>query len=168
MGIPFRLRRALPPALAAASGLIAALAWAQIPGAPSPPAARAAPPTWAFGDRVVVRGCLRFQVSNYRDRQSDVDNHDWVRLRVENACPGPIRNLLVELLLVDGQGARYGTPYWVTGQGEQLQPGDPWEDDIAIPDPDSRVARHWALRVLRADGLPKPPAPGAVPPAGKK
>jgi hypothetical protein len=151
-------------------GILAAPAWAQAPG--PPPAARAtppaAPPTWAFGDRVVVRSCLRFQVSTYRDRQSDVDNHDWIRLRVENACTAPIRNLLVEVLLVDGQGTRYGTPYWVLGQGEQLRPGDSWEDEIAIPDPDSRVARRWALRVLRADGLPRAPAPGAVPPSTKK
>ncbi len=134
--------------------------------APAPPPAtapRPAPSAWAFGERVVVRGCLRFRVDGYRDRQSDVDNHDWVRLRVENGCPKPIRNLLIELLLVDSQGTRYGAPLWVLGKGESLAPGAFREDDQAIPDPDSRVARRWSLRVLRADGLPRP-----APPAEKK
>ncbi len=158
------------------AGLVALLAvtlahpaWAQQPAAPPPAKApgaaprRPPPPTWGFGEKVTVRGCLRFLVDNYRDRQSDVDNHDWVRLRVENVCRRPIRNLLVELLLVDAQGVAYGTPVWVVAKGEQLIPGGFKEDDWAIPDPDSRVARRWSLRVLRAEGLPK-----AAPPAAKK
>jgi hypothetical protein len=137
-------------------------AWAQTPAPAPTPKAPAEVPSWGFGERVVVRNCLRFLVSDYRDRQSDVDNHDWIRLRVENVCRAPIRNLLVEILLVDTQGRRYGAPVWVIGKGEQLVPGGHWEEEVAIPDPDSRVARRWALRVLRVDGLPKPP------PAAKK
>jgi hypothetical protein len=139
-----------------ALGFAASVAQAQ---APAPPAPRPEPPTWGFGEAAAVRGCLRFIVSDYRDRQGDVENHDWVHLRVENACRGTLRNLLVELLLIDAQGRRYGTPVWVLGKGEKLIPGAKWEDDVAIPDPDSRVARRWTLRVLRIDGLPKPPPP---------
>jgi hypothetical protein len=131
------------------------LAFAQAPPAPKP---RPQTPNWAFGDRVTVRNCLRFQVSDYRDRQADVENHDWIKFRVENVCRGAIRALAVELLLIDNQGARYGGPYWVVGSGEQLVPGGVWEKDVAVPDPDSRVARRWSVRILRADGLPRPEA----------
>ena len=132
-----------------------------VPAKPAAPQDRPVPPSWSFGERAAVRNCLRFMVSDYRDRQSDVDNHDWVKLRVENACRATLRNLLIELLLVDAQGQRYGTPVWVVGQGERLQPGDTREEDVAIPDPDSRVARRWALTVIRAEGLPRPPRPAA-------
>jgi hypothetical protein len=147
-----------PPAVVAQAPAPAAK-----PGQPlaSPTLPPAPPPSWAFGDRVVVRGCLRFVVSDYRDRQSDVDNHDWIKLRAENACRTTLRNVLVEILLVDAQGKRYGGPVWVVGQGERLIPGGHREEDVALPDPDSRVAKRWALRILRADGLPKPPQPAA-------
>ena len=139
---------------------------APAPGAPSAP--RPAPPAWNFGERLTVRGCLRFLVDNYRDRQSDVDNHDWVRIRVENACRRPVRNLLVELLLVDSQGVRYGTPVWILGKGERLAPGAFREEDTAIPDPDSRVAKRFSLRVLQAEGLPRPTPAGEKPGEKKK
>jgi hypothetical protein len=163
--------RLLPLLLLGLLGLPAALpAQGAPPKAPPAGAPRAAaepaPTGWNFGDRVVVRNCLRFQVTDYRDRQGDVDNHDWVHVRAENACPQALRNVLVELLLVDTRGARYGTPVWVIGKGERLDPGGVWEDDVAIPDPDSRVARRWTLRLLRADGLPRS-AP-AVKKDGKK
>ncbi|HEX7925969.1 MAG TPA: hypothetical protein VF678_00160 [bacterium] len=168
MALPLRPTGLVRSLLWLASGLalLALPAAAQSPTPPNPQAAtpqarapRQPPPTFGFGERATVRNCLRFMVSDYRDRQADVENHDWVKVRVENACRSTLRNVLMELMLVDAQGKRYGTPVWVVGQGEQLQPGDAWEDDIAVPDPDSRVAKRWSITVLRADGLPKPPRP---------
>ena len=118
-----------------------------------------------FGAWVAYRGCLRLSAFNYRDRQESVDNHDWLRLRVENGCPGVIRNLHVRLDLYDGEASAYGSPVWLLGRGEALGPGQFWEDDLAIADPDRRSARRWGFLILRADGVPgaagakKAPAP---------
>ena len=161
---PFHHPHAWPPVAGFVSFalllLLAGTVRAQAPAAPAP---RPEVPTWAFGETVAVRQCLRLTVSDYRDRQGDVDNHDWVHVKAENLCRGTLRNLLVELLLIDAQNRRYGTPLWILAKGESLAPGEKREDDVAIPDPDSRVARRWTLRVLRVDGLPKPPPPPPKP-----
>jgi hypothetical protein len=99
----------------------------------------------------VLRRCLVFTAKSVRDRQGEVQHEDWVVLTLENRCPVPVLNLQVELLLVDTRGGVYGKVFWLLGQGERLEAGGRWEDAVAVPDPDTRVARAWTLRVLRAD-----------------
>lgn len=116
-----------------------------------------------FGASLVLRRCLVFTAKSLRDRQADLEHQDWVVLALENRCPVPVLNLQVELLLIDTRGSPYGKVFWVLGQGERLDAGGRWEDTVAIPDPDNRVAQAWTLRVLRADTyvpgprMPRPP-----------
>jgi hypothetical protein len=162
-----RAAPALAGGLLSAALLAAAVLAAARPARAQPPAARAEDAgsgAYDFGATVVYRGCLRVSAFGYRDRQEDVDNHDWVRLRVENNCPRTVRNLNLQVLLYDGQGRAYGAPLWVLGRGEALRPGRHWEDDLAIPDPERRAARRWGVRVLRADGVPRAAAAPQAPP----
>jgi hypothetical protein len=132
-------------------------------GSGSAPGANPVPPPKPFGASLVQRRCLVFTAKSLRDRQADLEHQDWVVLALENRCPVPVLNLQVELLLIDTRGSAYGKVFWVLGQGEQLNAGGRWEDTVAIPDPDNRVAQAWTLRVLRADtyapGRPMPQPP---------
>jgi len=141
--------------LAAPGG--AGRAWAQA-DADGKDSARPSP--LDFGAELTV-GCLRFRLADYRDRQGDVQHADWVRLTVQNRCRKAVRGLQVRVFLVDGQGLRYGEQFSLLGRGESLRPGKTWEDELAIPDPENRVARGWHLRVLRARGLDPPPSAAA-------
>ena len=132
-------------------------------GAPRPAPLAAAPAPRAFGESLVLRRCLVFTAKSIRDRQADLEHQDWVVLALENRCPVPVVNLHVELLLVDTQGRAYGKVFWLLGQGERLEAGGRWEDTVAVPDPDNRVARAWTLRVLRADTLTRGRAAPAPP-----
>lgn len=105
----------------------------------------------AFGDTLVYRGCLKFTAVTYSDRQDTVDNHDWVTLRLRNECQAPLRNLLVELNLIDFEGHVYSDQVWLLDSTGLLLPRMTRLERYPIPDPDQRVAVRWGVRVLNLE-----------------
>jgi hypothetical protein len=102
-----------------------------------------------FGEGFVYGGCLHIVVESYLDRQGEVDNHDWVTLRVTNNCKIPIKHLRVALVLLDAGGAPYGTADWLLERGIYLPPGESRIKKVAVPDSDNRIAVRWEIKVLR-------------------
>ncbi len=156
---------AIPASHAGGRRLLGALAALLLlgAGAAAPAAARGA----AFGDSIVYRQCLKFTAVAYSDRQEAVDNHDWVTLRVVNDCRAPLRNLLIELDLVDIQGRVYGDQIWLLGDGELLLPRATLLERYSIPDPEQRVAVSWGVRILNLETNAARPSPRRVRVAAK-
>jgi len=148
----------LPPLLLPVAVLLAvAVPWPAPPAAAAPegapPAAEApAPaPVRQFGEKLVVDGCLTIAVTDFTDRAGDLPHDDWVSTLVQNRCPFGVRNLLVELELVDRRGRAYGRRIWLLARGEILVAGGDFKERYAVPDPDNLAATGWRMRVLRAE-----------------
>ena len=103
----------------------------------------------AFGEGYVFAGCLHIVAESYLGRQGDVDNHDWVSMRVTNNCAAPVKHLQVALILLDAGGAPYGAALWLLERGIYLPPGKTRSKKVAVPDPDNRIAVRWEVKVLQ-------------------
>ncbi len=126
--------------------------------------AQAAPQAFLPGQQVVLQRCLRFTVEGFTDRNAELAHHDWVSLKVTNECDEPRRHLLVDLVLLDPLGNTYGSRVWVLLRGELLLPGQLKTGRYPIPDPDNKIPRMWALRVVKVEKpRPRKPAPTPVP-----
>jgi hypothetical protein len=148
-------RRPAPPRrgrrlLAAGAALLAALGGpaglaAPARGADSPFQAR--PP----GQEVVLGDCLRVAVLGFTDRNGPLEPADWVTVKLSNGCPEPVRDLLVDLYLVDSRGQVYGAPLWLLQRGELLRPGHVKTERYAVPDGADHRPRQWAVRLRSVD-----------------
>lgn len=117
-------------------------AWLLLPGS-------ATAQSLNFGEGFVFAECLHIVAESYLDRQGDVDNHDWVTMRVTNNCAAPLKHLQVALILLDAGGAPYGTAVWLLEQGIYLPPGKTRTKKVAVPDGDNRIAVRWEAKVLQ-------------------
>ena len=102
-----------------------------------------------FGEAFIFAECLHIVADSYKNRQGEVDNQDWVTVRVTNNCPLPLRHLQVALVLLDAGGAPYGAAHWLLERGIYLPPGKTRIKRVAVPDPDNRIAVRWEVKVLQ-------------------
>ncbi len=102
-----------------------------------------------FGEGFVFAECLHIVADSYVDRQGEVDNHDWVTLRVTNNCKTAIKHLKVALVLLDAGGTPYGASDWLLERGIYLPPGKSRVKKVAVPDSDNRIAVRWEVKVLQ-------------------
>ncbi len=101
----------------------------------------------------MTHDCLHLSAVAYHGRQGDVQNSDWVTVQVVNRCDFPLRRLLVELLLTDGSEPAYGRRIWLLARRQFLSPGNSITERYAVPDPDSRFATGWRMRVLQVESV---------------
>lgn len=102
-----------------------------------------------FGEGYLFAECLQIVADFYVNKQGDVDNHDWVTMRVINNCAAPLKHLQVAVILFDAGGGPYGAAVWLLERGIYLPPGKSRSTRVAIPDPENRIAVRWEVKVLQ-------------------